>query len=545
MAESGYLQSAGTIVSGGYSLSATLIRPQGPTRLAVLFLPPLFEERKGTLPLLVQSARSWAELGIASLIFDYAGCGDSEGEFADIDPGQFLDDADAALRWLRGKAPVPVALVGVRVGCCLAAPLAARQPGVVAAAVFWAPVGGDLLLRQLFQRRMVNDMVAYGKARESRKDLTERLTVGGAAVDLDGYMLSAAVYGWLTKQTIESPKGVSVLVARGSSEAYTPPRKANDASQLELRFPPFWNTVGHVELGALVAATGEWLEGFSGTRIYELPEFGASDVCHSLPVRGKTLRMAVDRPSGPPKRGLLLLHGWSGDRTGPHRMFVRFARLRAAEGTLCVRPDFIGRGLSDGESSDATIADMAEDSGAALEWMKAQLPEGVPLEVLAICSGCKVAISLAVSHPEVARLWLWSAESMGSLRHAATGLRKTLQALKTYAGKALRPETWRKLLKGKVNTGLVTKALVKHETRSPEEARREDATLAEFRKFRNPVCFVFGGSDPDTKGSSEAYSRFCRKNGIPFTLNIVPNSGHSYYGEEWTQQLFSFTSEEA
>jgi len=158
--------------------------------------------------------------------------------------------------------------------------------------------------------------------------------------------------------------------------------------------------------------------------------------------------------------------------------------------------------------------------------------------VVAICSGCKVAVTLAAENQDLARLLLWSPESMGSLRSATTGWLKTRSALTTYARKLTRPETWKKLLSGKVQAGLVSKALVKHETRSAEEAAQEDATLKRFRTFRNPMLLVFGGSDPDAPGSSRAYARFCRTHAIPQSTHTVPHAGHSYYRATWTRELF-------
>ena len=127
------------------------------------------------------------------------------------------------------------------------------------------------------------------------------------------------------------------------------------------------------------------------------------------------------------------------------------------------------------------------------------------------------------------------------LRSAATGLRKTLQALATYARKLSRPETWKKILRGHVQTGMVTKALTRHETRSAAEAAAEDQTLKRFRSFRGPLLFVFGGSDPDAPGSSQAYARYCAAHRIPHEIHTIPHAGHSYYGEAWTRDLFALS----
>ena len=255
------------------------------------------------------------------------------------------------------------------------------------------------------------------------------------------------------------------------------------------------------------------------------------------------VRGVLHQPATTVRRGrVVFLHGWSGDRTGPHRMFVHAARTLACLGYTSLRFDFSGRGDSDSApSGETTIAAMIADTRAAIAWLRTEAPADGPIVLLAICSGCKVAIGAAAAEPDVARLALWSAESMGSLRNSATGNRKRLATLRAYARKLLRPETWRKLLRGQVHAGMVGKALVQAEVRSPAEARAEDETLRAFRKFRGDILFVFGGSDPDAPGSSQAYARYCREHGIPHTCHTVPHAGHSYYGMAWEQEVLRVT----
>lgn len=511
----------------------------------MLLVPPFVEERKGALPVFVQAARALAENNIASLLFDFSGCGDSQGAFEATPPEAFEADCEAALAWLSQAFPhAPRAVLGVRAGALLAARLAARHPDT-AALVLWSPVAGPDFIRQLLQRRMVNDMVAYGKAQESRAALEARLQAG-EAVDLDGYPVSGAFYAWMQTLAPQPAGTVPALVISGGHDAKTAAAYAAPASAtapLALRFPPFWNTVGHVELAPLISETVGWLSSrFSAAApapfAHLSPEAAAPlGECVNLSPP-PTVRCLFDTPAATPRGGVLFLHGWSGDRTGPHRLFTRFARQLAERGFLCARPDFIGRGLSDGEASEASIARMTENAQAALDELRRRLPPGAPVAVAAICSGCKVAIALTSKNQDIAKLLLWSAESMGSLRSSATGLRKTLSALTTYARKLMRPETWKKLLSGKVQAGMVTKALVKHEARSAEEAAWENGVLKAFRSYRNPVLFVFGGSDPDAPGSSRAYAGYCRQQGIPHAVHAIAHAGHSYYGEAWTRELF-------
>ena len=538
-----FIQKSFFFTVDGNRLAATCALPAAATGGALL-IPPFAEERKGVLPVYVQTARSLADAGIAALLFDFYGCGDSDGDFASTDPAAFEIECSAALEWLAATLPgLPLFVIGARAGAMLAARLAAAR-GDVAAAVLWSPVSGADFARQLLQRHMVNDMVAYGKARESRSALEARLRQG-QTVDLDGYPVSGAFYAWL-QELRPLPLAAPALVFSGGHDAKTAEAfcGGGHATLPDLRYPPFWNTVGHVDTRGLAAATVAWLRALphgravapclppalpASTQTAELASFGDPE---------EPISVIWDLADGPVRGGALFLHGWSGDRTGPHRMFTRFARLLARNGFLCLRPDFIGRGLSGGGSGDASIALMTENAQTALDTLRRRLPTGSPIAVVGICSGCKVALTLAVRNPDIARLLLWSPESMGSLRSPATGPRKTFAALKNYARKLLRPETWRKLAAGKVQTGMVAKALVKQEKRSAAEAIREDAALKLFRGFRNPVCFVFGGSDPDAPGSRAAYARYCHAHGIPHETHLIAHAGHSYYSERWTRELF-------
>lgn len=508
-----------------------------------LLIQPFVEERKGTLPVFVQTARALAAEGIAALLFDFSGCGDSEGDFAATAPASFESECAAALDWLAGVCPgLPRFVIGARTGALLAARLAAAR-GDVAAIALWSPVNGADFIRQLLQRRMVNDMVAYGKARESRAALEEHWR-NGQAVDLDGYAVTGAFYTWL-QELRPQPVGVPALALSGGHDAKTLSACCNGTSATipELRYPPFWNTVGHVDTRALTGTTVAWLAARLPDRQSapcRLPLLAAATMNAELADLGgteKQLSASWDLPAAPARGGVLFLHGWSGDRTGPHRLFTRCARLLAQKGFLCLRPDFIGRGFSGGDSNDASIALMAANAQTALDALRQRLPPGAPLAVIGICSGCKVALTLAARNQDLAKLLLWSAESMGSLRSPVTGLRKTLNTLNTYMRKLLKPETWRKLVTGRVQTGMVAKALVSQEKRSAAEAVQEDAALKLFRDFRNPVCFIFGGSDPDAAGSRSAYERYCRANKIPHSSQVIPHAGHSFYSEQWTREL--------
>jgi alpha/beta superfamily hydrolase len=528
------------------ALAAILHAPDAPLRSA-LILPPLVEERKACHRILCDLARAWAAAGAAVLRFDYRGTGDSPGHFADFSVPDWLADAEAARAWLRERYPQcePVVL-GVRFG----AALASRLAGPCAARLLVEPVGGADLLKQLLQRNQVNQMVAYGRAPVSRA----RIEAGwrqGACADLDGYPFTPRLAADLAALAPGAWAGAGCVVSTGfdTRAADAAHGLAPASERLALRLPAFWNTVGRVDVGPLTRALVDVLRrlapaGVPRAAVRSLPEPAGSGPI-TIPSPAGAIRGWVEWPSSarPPVARLLLLHGWSGDRTGPHRMFVTFARRLAAAGVMSLRMDFSGRGDSDGDADAASIEAMTADARAALAWLRQASPDGGPARVAAICSGCKVAIAVAAAEPGIDALVLWSPEAMGALRAAAAGRRHLWRALTTYALKLTRRETWIKIATGRVRADMVKKTLVRSEIRSAAEAAGEDRILQRFRGYAGRIRFIFGGSDPDAADSAAAFAAFCARHGIRHDLHTVPHAGHSFYGLAWEAEVLDRSAE--
>ncbi len=419
------IQQSFYLKSGDQRLACTALIPEK-VCVAVLMLLPFAEERKGSLPLLLRISRKLYQNNVASLIFDWRGSGDSSGKFENINPDDFKTDFNTALAWLKTNiGDVPIITLGIRLSATFLLQL--KHPEIEKL-VMISPTSGDEFMRQLLQRRMVNDMVAYGKAIESRTSLLESLK-SGSSVDLDGYIFSASFYRWTEKisisniqQEMSNDQGGSSGIRRQESggrrersdnenDEHSTSKETNTTSHIplstirfpqtllipgghsrkttmeitdamdnveteEIRFPPFWNTVGHVDLKELIESVTQWIFSKTAQTLSNHAEQPDSECEVLFPTNiqlidivsgDATIRAAISSPNNTPKAGVLFLPGWSGDRTGPHRIFVQLARKLRSEGFLCMRPDFKGRGLSDGEHGNASIASMAEDADIALE----------------------------------------------------------------------------------------------------------------------------------------------------------------------------------
>ncbi len=262
----------------------------------------------------------------------------------------------------------------------------------------------------------------------------------------------------------------------------------------------------------------------------------------ALQVGGQPVYGVLHRPAGAGQStALVFCHGWTGGRVGPHRMFVKAARRFAELGFACLRVDFRGRGDSGGQTAEAGIPSMVEDTQVAVDWLISAT--GVARVVLVgMCSGGKVAIAAAGRERRVGGLLLWSAEALGSLRNPHTNLQKSWFALRGYLRKLLRPATWKKILTGRVDVKGVNQAVFRHETRSPEEAVWEEAILRRFRNFRSPVLFIYGGNDPDTALAGRNYQAFCRRRRIPHASQVIPAANHSFYSLAWEGQVLDLST---
>ena len=108
--------------------------------------------------------------------------------------------------------------------------------------------------------------------------------------------------------------------------------------------------------------------------------------------------------------GVILYHGFSGNRTEPGFMFVRFSRLLADNGIASVRFDFLGSGESDRSFTDMTISGEVDDASSILDYFRSlDMIDEDRIIILGLSMGGSVAGYLAGSRPsDLKALVLWA-----------------------------------------------------------------------------------------------------------------------------------------
>jgi pimeloyl-ACP methyl ester carboxylesterase len=275
----------------------------------------------------------------------------------------------------------------------------------------------------------------------------------------------------------------------------------------------------------------------------ETGTFSTGETLFTIPGKSGALSAMLHLLPDAKSTFIVMLHGWSGYRTGPHQMQTRAARHFAHNGFPVLRFDFAGRGDSEGSAELATLATMKDDVDVVLEWIKSTFPAHNIL-LAGLCSGCEVAFAAAAA-PQVKALMLWSAPVFAAGASQERTRRKRWHHLGEYARKMLRPSTYKKLLRGSVDVRGVTKVLSHQggeskniESDLPGQLPRgwRQTILEQNKKLAMPVLLIFGSADPTATEALDWY-----ENQFPSECEIdtkwIEGANHSYYGLAWEREV--------
>jgi exosortase A-associated hydrolase 2 len=250
-----------------------LRRPAPGTRVrgCVLVAPPFGDEMNKSRKLLADLGTDLARDGIGMLLVDLFGTGDSEGELKDADWARWKADLRSAAAWSAAQGCVVNGLMGIRLGCALAAETARELSGIDGT-MLWQPVlQGTRLLDQFLRLRVAAAMMENDR-RETTADLRQRLA-SGETVEVAGYELTGRLAAQLDAVALQDHLGphlgdVGWLEVVRSAEADAPPAAAKvceatraAGARISLQTvvgEPFWSSVEIVTNAALLARSADF-----------------------------------------------------------------------------------------------------------------------------------------------------------------------------------------------------------------------------------------------------------------------------------------------
>ncbi len=255
------------------------------------------------------------------------------------------------------------------------------------------------------------------------------------------------------------------------------------------------------------------------------------------------LRGILHLPQESPSAGVVFVHGWSGDRTGPHRMFVHTARRFAAHGIASLRFDLPGRGASTGDPIGTDLDQMIADTLAAADCL-AQQAHISRIYVLGICSGGNVALGAASLRKDLAGLLLWSTPLFAPFRTARTQAARRGRLFTQYLRKLFRRETWSKLLRGGLRWRIIFRNLLGRQHQAPSKHNPKDSRrdiISDLHDYRGPMLFIYGSRDEDAVGAPEFFRQWCHDHSVPAEFHTIDGANHSFYSREWENQVIDLS----
>jgi exosortase A-associated hydrolase 2 len=246
-----------------------------PPKGGMLFLHPFAEEMNKSRRMVTLAAEAFAARGWLVLQIDLAGCGDSAGDFGDVDWQWWIDDAALAWSWLRERCSTPLCIWSLRAGCLVVADWLARteeRPPLL----LWQPVvNGQQHLTHFLRLKSASEMLTAsgtkGALARVRADLD-----AGSAVEVAGYRLSPALAKGLGAATLRLPErfgaAVAVLEASSAEGAESSPAVASlaarwreegiDVEAETVQGPAFWQTQEIETAPQLISASLQALDRF-------------------------------------------------------------------------------------------------------------------------------------------------------------------------------------------------------------------------------------------------------------------------------------------
>lgn len=504
----------------------------GPAPLAVLICAPLGHEDLATHRSLRRLAIRLAEAGLPVLRYDHPGSGDS----GDVDdPDTWLPAVEAAvheaadaLRRLGGAARL--VLLGLRMGALLAARAAAGRDDVEALVGLLPVASGRAWLREcrLLDGRSIATAVV-------RADPAEGVDLGGLALG-PGPAQALAALEWPPGEAAGA--AAVLLVERDDLPGRLADALGRGGQAVEvLRLPSLDRVIAVAHLSHTPDALFDEVTAWVARRLpprgpaaapvsppsVGTPSVRLGGVTESLVhLRRSPALVAVlsaslaERDAAPARRGVVLLSSGAERRVGPNRLWVPFARARAARGDVVLRLDMGGIGDSDARTTghDGEVYDRScvDDVAEAVAWLRREHGVG-PCLVAGVCSGgyhawraalgtvdctAVVAINPLVFHWREGMSLDPSAHAFGRVA-VASGAMRSLRD----------PKRWLKLLRGQANLGVIASALTGRARDALTRQRRRlgrgigrprpDDLAADLRQAVHRgvrPCFVFADHEP-------------------------------------------------
>ena len=219
---------------------------------------------------------------------------------------------------------------------------------------------------------------------------------------------------------------------------------------------------------------------------------------------------------------LSFLHGFTGQRFEPHRLFVKTSRSLAQENIASLRFDFRGSGESHGDFRDVTMSGEVEDALQSLTFLREQ-PEidSKRIGVLGLSMGGFAASCVAGQDHQVKALILWAAGAQ-----AAKMFPRYVHLNDQNKKKWLEAGEW------DFGGSVLGKGFV-------EDLMKMEEPLAKLDHFQGKALVIHGDGDAAVPVSEAEVYR--ERLGKKAEVHIIPGADHTFNRKDWEEKVIRLT----
>ena len=224
--------------------------------------------------------------------------------------------------------------------------------------------------------------------------------------------------------------------------------------------------------------------------------------------------------------GVLLCHGFTGNRIESHFLFVKMARALEVQGMAVLRFDFRGSGESQGQFEDMTLSQEISDAKVAFDFLaRRRQVNSNRLGILGLSMGGCVAGCLLGLEPRIKSVALWSTPA-----HIKDLFISNISKFEP-------EELARYKRRGYTEFGafVIGKAFL-------QDLNNIDP-LAGIAKSTAPILIVHGTEDQTVSLSeSEALYRKAKARGVRTEKYIVKGADHTFNAVRWERRVIKRTA---
>jgi exosortase A-associated hydrolase 2 len=180
----------------------------------VILVPPFAEEMNRSKRMYVLCARLLADAGIHAVCFDFAGTGDSFGEWGDFDYLDWKNNLVDVCQ-LAKKHSSKISLIAVRDSALISLELIKQAEIQIDKCVLWDPIdSGEVLIRQLIRMKIANAMAGDLK-KITTQEVLDKIEQTGY-LEVGGYHVASGLIDSIKTQKISD----SIEAALASTELH-------------------------------------------------------------------------------------------------------------------------------------------------------------------------------------------------------------------------------------------------------------------------------------------------------------------------------------